>query len=141
MPAFCATAEAPKVTEITSALRNRLSLKAPKNCVRKNGRKRRVPSSRNCDFSAPGTCSGNSIGTFIACAAQAWPERAAVDGGESRYSPHRLLYVPISARQVPDDPCVSIRDPGRLVCRRLHDLQALERGRQRSGLRHRVTIL
>src|SRR6185295_9855929 len=44
-----------------SALRNRLSLKAPKNWVRKNGRKRRTLSRANCERSAPGTCSGSSI--------------------------------------------------------------------------------
>jgi hypothetical protein len=29
--------------------------------VRKNGRKRLVPSSANCERSAPGTCSGSDI--------------------------------------------------------------------------------
>src|SRR5690349_21111083 len=56
-----ADAATPKVRDTTTAFRNRLSLKAPKNCVRKNGRKRRVPNSLNCDASAPGTCSGSSI--------------------------------------------------------------------------------
>ena len=42
---LAASPATPKVTRITSALRNTLSLNAPANCVRKNGRKRRVVSS------------------------------------------------------------------------------------------------
>ena len=67
-----AAAATPKVRDTTTALRNRLSLKAPRNCVRKNGRKRRVPNSLNCDASAPGTCSGSSIRRFEADNALTW---------------------------------------------------------------------
>ena len=39
-----------KVIRVTSALLKRLSLNAPRNCVRKSGAKRRVRKSENCDF-------------------------------------------------------------------------------------------